>query len=446
VDYFLKKAGLLFIFHLINLVLMKFINYSVPNYIYFCYINTMKRLFIVLSLSFFGMTIFAQDMSYYTREYMRPDGSFAERLAVLEAVRDAGVTGAGSFYHEALKFLLLRTPDVRTRNEREAAEQCVILISQGLGAEKYTAAATDLWYTIDAYDVVKGTNEGNAMQAALIALGQVNGRDYLPHVVQRLNDYNTQTYRNAETRRRVQTAVIGCIIALETFQDISGFRPVFFASVGSYDPAVKQIASNALPNISADPGDIISGIIQDVSSNPAVKLEALNQMLKTKAPDSSKARVASVALAIGWTYTISDRVMQERLRDTRKLAIETIRQYGVSNNAVYANLEKSYSNNFINNTPDYDEIMLTLNALAAIKSDEAVGLLAKFLNELHGRRRSGPWADKERQVFQWVVSCIGVTGTKSTEVRFLLTTIQRTAYYTPYEQGLARTALTQLSS
>jgi hypothetical protein len=425
---------------------MKFFNNVVSKDKNFCYINTMKRIFIVLFLSFFGMTIFAQDMSYYTADYMRPDGSFAERLAVLEAVRDTNRTGIGSFYHEALKYLLVRTPELKSRTEREAAEQSVIILSQGLGAEKYTAAATDLWYTIDAYDVVKGTNEGNAMQAALIALGQVNGRDYIPHVVQRLNDYNTQTYRNAETRRRIQTAVIGCINALETFQDISGYRPVFFASVGSYDPAVKQIAANALPNIAVDPGDVINGIIVDLGSNPAVKLEALREMLKTRAPNSSKAKVAAGALATGWSYTISDKANQERLRDMRKIAIETIRQYGVTDNSVYGNLEKSYSNNFINSKPDYDEIMLTLNALAAVKSNEAVSLLTKFLSELNGRRRSGPWADKERQVFQWVVSCIGATGTKSEEVRYLLTTIQRTSYYTPYEQGLARYALTQLGT
>jgi hypothetical protein len=428
-----------------SLFKMKFFNNDVPNDEYKCYIITMKRIFIVLFLCFFGMTIFAQDMSYYTSEYMRPSGSFSDRLVVLETVRDMNRTGIGSFYHEALKYLLARTPDIKTRNEREAAEQSVIIISQQLGAEKYTAAATDLWYTVDAYDVVKGTNEGNAMQAALIALGQVDGRDYIPHVVKRLNDYNAQTYRS-EAKRRVQTAVIGCINALETFQDISGYRPVFFASVGSYDLAVKQIASNALPNIAVDPGNVISGIIQDISSNPTVKLEALNQMLKTRAPDSSKAKVAADALATGWTYTISDKANQERLRDMRKIAIETIRQYGVANNSVYTNLEKSYSNNFVNSKPDYDEIMFALNALAAVKSDESVNLLFKFLNELNGRRRSGPWADKERQVFQWVVSCIGITETKVPEVRYLLTSIQRAAYYTPYEQGLARNALNQLGS
>jgi len=392
------------------------------------------------------MTIFAQDMSYYTREYMRQEGTFRSRLAVLENIRNAGITGIGDFYQEALKFLLIRTPDIKTREEQDDAEKSLIIISQGLGAEKYTAAAPELWQAVELYDVVRGSNEGNAMQSCLIALGQVNGRTYIPHIVQRLRDYNTQTFRNAETRRRYQTAVIGCINALETFKDISGFSPVFFVSVGSYDPAVKQIASDALPNISEDPGDVISAIITESSNNPFVKLEAWHQMLKSKAPGSSKAKVAAAALAVGWNYSTSDKAMLERLRDMRKGAIDTMRQYGIPDKSVYPNLDKSYSNNFVNKAPDYDEIMLTLNTLAAAKSDEAVELLLKFLRELHGRRLNGPWADRERQVFQWVVSCIGVTGTRSLDVRQMLITIQRTDLYTPYEQGLVKNALSSLGS
>jgi hypothetical protein len=259
-----------------------------------------------------------------------------------------------------------------------------------------------------------------------------------------LNDYNSQTFRNAETRRRYQTAVIGCISALEIFQDISGFSPVFFVSVGSYDPAIRQIAYNALPNITEDPGDVISAIIQNTTHTPIVKLEAWNQMLRSRAPGSSKTKVAAVALETSYNYSTTDQVMLKRLGDMRKSAIDTIRQFGVSDNSVYTNLDRAYSSNFNNNIPDYDEIVFTLNALAAIKSGEAVDLLFKYLRELNERRSAGPWADKERQVFQWVVSCIGVTGTRSPEVRFLLTMIQRNAAYTPYEQGLARNALNQL--
>jgi len=405
----------------------------------------MKRIIIMIILCLFGMTVFAQNMSYYTSEYMRPDGSFADRLIVLETVRDAGLTGIGEFYHEALRFLLLRAPDIRDRTERDAAEKSAIILCQGLGAERHTAAAGDLWHTAELFDVVRDANDGNAMQAALIALGQVTGRDFIPQIVQRLNNYNSQTYRNAETRRRVQMAVIGCISALEAFRDISGYRPVFFASNnGGYDPSVRQIASNALPNIADDPGEIISAIIQDSSVTPNIKLVAWNEMLRTRAPDASKANVAAVALTTGWTYATTNRSFQANLSEMRKGAINTMRQVGIANSSVYEFLERSYSRNFLSNTPDFDEIMLTLNTLAAVKSDQAVEMLVRFLRELHGRRRSGPWGEKERQVFQWVVACIGFTETRSEDARQLLTTIQRTNDYTPHEQRLAANALSSL--
>jgi hypothetical protein len=404
----------------------------------------MKRILITVILCFFGMTVFAQDMSYYTNDYMRLNGTFNERLFVLETVRNAGLTGIGEFYHNALKYLLLRVPDIKTKTEQDAAEKSAVILSQGLGAEKYTDAAPELWLTVTTFDVARSANQGNAMQAALIALGQINGKEFLPQIVQRLNDYNTQTYRN-EAKNRVQMAVVGCINALEALNDISGYRPVFFVYTGSYDQSVKQIAYNALPNISEDPGEVISMIIQDASNNPNIKYEAWKEMLRTKAPASSKAKVAAVALATGWNYSTTNKAFQANLREMRKSAIDIIRQYGTADNSIYENMDRSYTNNFINREPDYDEIMLTLNALAALKTDEAVEFLHKYLRELHSRRRNGAWGDKERRIFQWVISCIEITGTKSEDVKTLLSTIERTTDYTPFEQGLARNALAKLN-
>jgi len=410
----------------------------------------MKRIIFTVTLFLVGMAVFAQDLSYYNTEYMRVDGSFADRLTVLEALQESGTQTTGEFYHDALKFLMLRTPDITSRTEQQAAERSLIIISQALGAARHTAAATDLWHAVEFFDVARDAqrfpNEGNAMQAALIALGDIDGRAYIPHIVQRLSDYNVQTYRNAETRRRIQTAVIGCIRALETFKDISGYRPVFFAYTGGYDPAVKNIAARALPNITDDPADVIIEIIRDPSVTAPIKLEAWNEMLKTNAPNASKAKVAAVALEIGWLLQPTNRAHQNNLREMRKSAINVIRQYGASGDNIYADLEKSYSNNFISNTPDYDEIAGALNALAALKTDEAVALLHKFLSELHLRRRSGPWGNKERQLFDWVISCIRATGTRSPEVRLLLRTIQGSEHYTSQERNMAASALSSLGN
>lgn len=407
----------------------------------------MKRTtFIIVIFCLIGMAVPAQDLSYYSREYMRPEGSFRSRLVLLETIRDAGITATGEFYHDALKYLLTRSPDIGfNRDEQQAAERAVVILCQGLGSAKRAEAANDLWRAIEFFDVFNSTtNEGNAMQSALIALADVDGRDYIPHIAQRLREYNTLTIRDTDTRRRFQTAVIGCVKALETYQSILGFSPVFFASVGSYDTDVREIASSALPNIAEDPGEVITAIIQDPSNNPAVKSEAWNQMLKTRAPDTSKAKVAAAALSISWIYTTQDRNMQERLRDMRKSSINTIRLYGVTDNGVYPNLDRTYSYNFSSVSTDYDEIMLTLNALGAIGSNESVNLLLRYLRELHSRRVTGPWGNKERRIFDWVLSCIAVTGTSSADVKLLLNTIQNTNNYTSQEKIWAKNASSAL--
>lgn len=406
----------------------------------------MKRLIITVILCFAGMAVFAQDMSYYTQEFTRVDGSFDSRLAILETVQSAGLSGVGEFYHSALKYFLVKTPDIKTIEERTAAEASARIICNGLGEEKYAAAAPELWETVVFYDVARNENDGIAMQEALIALGKVGGKDFLPQIIQRLEGFNSQTFTNAEARRFSQRGVVGCVNALEALRDPSGYRPVFFVSIGSYDVAIKNIASAALPNIMDDPADIISEIIADLSNDPSVKLEAWREMLKTTAPGSSKAKTASVALATSFSYITSNRTFETNLRDMRKSAIDTIGEFGVADDSVYYNLERTYNASFNTNSPDYDEIQKTLNALTLVKTDQAVSLMLKFLQGLHDRRRNGPWDRKERTVFEWVVSSIGATGTQNADVRLLLTNIQRTSDYTPAEQRLATNALSALGS
>ena len=404
----------------------------------------MKRITIAIILCFFGMTVFAQNMSYFADEFTRYDATFVERLAVLEVLRDEKLTGIGEFYHEALKIVLLKMPDIKTKEDREANDASARIICQALGAEEYSAAAADLWTAVQYFDVIYDYNQGLPMQDALTALGKVGGTQFVPQVVLRLHDFNTQVISDVESKRRVQRAVVGCISALENFHDIRGFRPVFFASIGWYDPSIKAMASVALPNIVDDPGEVIIEIIQDTSNNPLIKYEAWREMLRTRAPDSSKAKVASVALATGWYYSTPNVTFQTNLREMRKSAIDTIRQLGAYDDSVYTNLEKSYTNNFINNVPDYDEIRKTLSTLSVLATDDAVQLLLKFLRELHARRRSGPWAQKERQMLQWVIPSLGATRTQSTDARLLLTTIQRSSDYTSAEQVWARDAIREL--
>ena len=397
--------------------------------------------------------MFAQslNMSYFINEYNRPTATFADRLLVLENVRDGEVTDAGEFYHDALKLLLQKIPDISSIEDWDATNASARIICHALGAERYAAAAPELWLVVENFDISRSfhqgfVNQGLVMQDALIALGQIGAAEYVPHIAQRLTDLNTRETSDVETRRRVQRAVAGSISALEDLKDPAGYKPIFFASTTTswYDSAIKNIASLALPNIVEDPADIIIEIIRDTSVAPPVKYEAWRDMLSSRAPESSKARVAAAALSTGWSYPTSNQTYQRFLREMRVSAIDTIRVMGVADDSVYANLERSFNTSFVTPNPDYDEIRRTLNCLSAIASDEAVQLLLKFLRELHTRRESGPWGNRERQVFSWVIPSLGATKTQSEDVALLLNTIQRSRDYTGVEQSWAGDALREL--
>jgi hypothetical protein len=416
----------------------------------------MKQLMLVFLFCFTGMAVFAPpacfaqdaDMSYYSEEYLRPTATFINRLEVLETVKNLNKTGIGDFYYECLKHLITKIPDIKSKEDRDVVEAMARILSQGLGAEKHTAAAPELWYLVQFFDVLKEINEGLAMQDALVAIGQVGAKDYNSNIVLWLDDLNTRETSDVETRRRYQRGVSGAINALEALKEFDGYKPVFFAFVGWYDPAIREIAHNALPIILDDPGEALGKIIADSSNPPLVKYTAWQEMLKAaRAPNSSKAKVAAIALATGWSYATTTPVYQRDLREMRKGAIDIIRLYGVEDNSVYANLEKSYTNNFISNVPDYDEIFKTIDALSVIANDEAVNLLLKFLRDLHTRRRVGPWTiNKERQLFQWIVYGLGNSKTKSPDVRMQFTTILRSQDYTGAEHNWVREALSAIGN
>jgi hypothetical protein len=193
-----------------------------------------------------------------------------------------------------------------------------------------------------------------------------------------------------------------------------------------------------------DPGEVIIPIILDQSNNPRVKLAAWREMLRTKAPGTSKAKVAAVALSTGWNYSTTNINFQTNLREMRKSAIETIRQFGAPDDSVFPNLDKSYTFNFNNNVPDYDEIRFVLNTLSSMKTPPALDLLYKILHELHDRRLGGPWTRKERQILEWVLISIGATKTKTPDFTKILMLMRRETRYTSSEKKWVETAMKEL--
>jgi len=405
----------------------------------------MKRILLFIIVLFIGMAAFGQELPFYSERYREAENSFEQRLNILQTVKTRDI-GTGEFYHEALKLLLLRAPDItkvtteRRNAEQRALELSVVLISEGLGKAKVTAAQTDLWSAVELVDTDGRAQEGHAMRAALYALGQVDAKDHVEKIAKRLHDYNRQVPiagSNNPARRRVQQGVMGCIEALEALKDVRGYRSVFFASVPRawYEKVVKDLAIAALPNIVDDPGDEIAAIIRMDDSEPEVKQRAFDEMKKnTKMPSESRAKVAAAALEVGHAYKTQNRNYSKIMRELRKDAIRTIGQHGAASPAVFLDLERSYKNNFESNDIDYDEIERTISTLTMLHAnEEAVNLLYKFLSQIEHRRLRGPWTNKENKMLEWLVPQIGKTQTKSENVKILLITMKENAKYTPVQ-------------
>ena len=158
---------------------------------------------------------------------------------------------------------------------------------------------------------------------------------------------------------------------------------------------------------------------------------------------SNKAKEAAFALALGWDFSSAVCDDYSRLSEMRKAAIDAISLFGIANNSVYENLEKSFIYNLNNQNPDFEEIRKTLNALTELNTAETVNLLYKFLNELHIKRNNS-WGNNEDRIYHWVVTSIKITRTTSKKVMILLYNIMRAEFYSRQERLCAKDALIEI--
>ena len=406
-----------------------------------------STLILALLLLALGMTISAQspDMSYYIADYNRTDATVYDLLDIVQSVRDRNLSGIGYFYEHALRMLLYRLPNFNSPLERMAVQDTARIILRGLAAEKQTTAGPYVWSLIQEFDIVQERNDGLLMTEGIITLGEIGAVDYLPHIILRLDNFNADFTTDSHARRKIQMGATGAIAALEALGRPEGVRPVFFASIGWFDPEIRAIAAAAFPHIMEDPSEIVSEIIRSPFNDPSVKFAAWEKLLQSNAPDSSKANVAAIALEISYTYVTPYSEFQKYLTELRMSAIDAIRDYGVEDGSpVYAYLERTYREAYNTPTPDFGTIMRVISTLSAIRTDEAVEILTAFLREINTRRRSGPWGYLERDILRFIIPSIALTGTELPETMQLLTAIERSTAYTQAEQIWATTALRAL--
>jgi len=397
------------------------------------------------------MAVFAQDadVSLYTEEISRHDLSIFEIQDILRAVKDENHTGIGSFYNTAIQVFIRRWANYQTHQERVALEESARMILRGLAAERHTAAAPQIWQLVEYFNITHQQNDGYIMYEAIMALGQIDAKNYAPHISIFLDNYNERGNADFQFRSKIHTVVPSLITALELLGEAVGVRPIFFASIGWYDSDTKLIAMNALTNLMNTLGEvinvIISNVIADPFNTPNIKYAAWLQLLRTQVPNEAKARVAITALEASYAFPATSRESLNISRDMRLSAINIIREMGVQDDSVYPFLERTYREAFETGSTDFETIILVIRTLTASRSDEAIGLLTEFLRWLHSRRRSGPWGTVERDIMAVIIPAIASTGTQSQTATQLLTIISRSSLYTGAEQTWARNALLQLT-
>jgi hypothetical protein len=325
----------------------------------------------------------------------------SEQLAILQNVAELKISGAGEFYAGALRRLVTDYQNIRSVTEKSAADEQVQLLAELLGNEKYNAAAPDLWRVVEAF------SDPLVKAEALMALGKMRAVAFLPQVVKLLTDLNTTSTPDRLTGERI---AFGAIIALEKYQDLSGYLPVYFASVGWYSDRIKSQARRSLPLIAADPVAPMTQVIQSSGYDYATKLIALQTVENSGVSNSSKAGVAVTALAEGWRSSTADPRLRVALNQMRKLAIDMVKRYGTDDEAVYPLLERSYTQYASRNDGDQDEALNAITTLAALGSDESARRLSNFLMDINVKLQRNTITAKDNILVREIIPALGRTG------------------------------------
>ena len=357
----------------------------------------MKKIIILLTLMFVAAAFcFAgtEEVDVYAYLYNASLTNSAQ-LDILQNMAEAKLTGAGEFYAKALRRLVSEYKNIRNVTEKNAADEQAMILSALLGAEKYTQAAPDLWLVVEAFSAPLVKAE------ALMALGKIRATTYLPQVIRVLNSTNAAPTADRLTGERI---AFGAIIALEKYQDPSGYLPVFFAANGWYSNRIKDQALKSLPLIAQDPTPFMLEVVKGSGYNYPTKYSALQTIEASKVSNQNKVSVAVAALNEGWRGSTTDVQLRTTLANMRKLAIDMINRYKTDDEAIYPLLERSYLQGF-----DTQEKLYAIAALASQGTDESARRLSKFLMDLNAKRQSGNIRQEDEQMVRAVIPALGQT-------------------------------------
>jgi HEAT repeat protein len=376
-----------------------------------------KRLFFAFCLIFCAVfTVFSQEAEGASSELpeelqvyfdlYRGTRTLGEKEEILREVLKADPAGSERFYAAILQSLLASYSSINMW-EQNAADFIARITVEKLGEAKYTAAAPDI------YKVVATVKNSVVRSAAMIALGQIQAKEYLPQIIQLLLDLNSRS--PPQNRQFSEQLAFGALVALEYFQDEAGYLPVFFTARGWYNKQIKNQARQTLSKISAEPWDMLISVIKSVSYSIENKRDVLQFLDESSAPDGKKSEGANVALAQTWLVGVKDNPNRENIKALRKTAIRMLGKYGAEDDSTYGFLERAY------NQGDVDEKRSAVDTLVALSNSQAVAVLSRFLQAMNIRLTDNALTNSDRAMTRTVIIALGKT--ESSEARPVLNAV-----------------------
>ena len=370
----------------------------------------------------------AQEMERYWQLYNTATTN-TDQLGILEMLSRQNISGMGEFYVRALRRLVAGHANIRGATQINAADGQAMILSAAIGNEgpSAAAAASDLWLVVDRF------RDPLVRAEALAALGKIEAREYLPHVIRVLNDANLP---NPPDRLNTERVAYGAIISLENFADPAGFLPVYFASVGWYSDRIKNQAAKSLPLIAEDPYPFMKEILRSPGNTYRVKLSALQYSQASNTSVNNKAELAAIALEEAWNAYTSDISEKSTLRQSRMLSMNMISEHGAANDSVYPLLERCYKEG--EDTTEKEEALSTIAALA---TEDSARLLSDFLMDLTDKLKSDRLTNEDQHLVRLIIPYLG--SIKSREGFFALTAVLGSDWV-PVVKNLAQDALRQI--
>jgi hypothetical protein len=333
----------------------------------------MKKIFLLLIISLLLLPLTASDKSeVWSRMYKRST-TIEQKVSVMERMILLDDPSLELIITSALDELLNGEMLKYATGPRKYSWESLVRMSITELAQYQAEDA--------AYLLMQIVNEhtGIIKADAIMALGDMKAIEYAPNIAMMLRNLN---FNSNPDKNSAEIEAYSAIYSLGRMKVVEGFEPVFYAHVGWYSRRTKNLAKDTLTEMLEDPSDQIYEILIDADYKN--KLVALDVELNSNAGIQGKEKVIIEALKQGVELYSTDPVEKGDLYQLRIKSLTAYFQAEIKNADSLTYLERAYRE-----AEKLEEKILVVQAVGINGSDEAISLMADWLNVFHEKMLSG---------------------------------------------------------